>query len=186
MLPPVKSMATLKMHPQTEDYRGNVNPSGLRSCYDEGKRCAETLFFDYRRQHGLNINVARNFYTYEPRMHPNDGRVISSFIVQALTGQEITIYGDGSQTRAFCCVDDLIDGFIKLMGNPGEVTIRELAEKIIDMTGSSSRLVFKHLPGDDPTQRCHDIRRAKERFDWQPGIEQEEGLKPTINILRNS
>lgn len=184
-----------KIHPQTEDYWGNVNPNGIRSCYDEGKRCAETLFFDYRRQHGLNVKVGRIFNTYGPRMHPNDGRVVSNFIVQALSGQDITIYGDGSQTRSFCYVDDLIDGFIKLMdtpddvtgpfnlGNPGEFTIKELAEKIIDMTGAKSKLVFKPLPSDDPTQRCPDISRARAAFNWEPGIQLEQGLKPTISYF---
>ena len=180
------------VHPQTEDYWGNVNPVGPRSCYDEGKRCAETLFFDYHRQHKLDIKVARIFNTYGPRMHPNDGRVVSNFIVQALKGEPITIYGDGSQTRAFCYVDDLIDGFIKLMnsaagitgpmnlGNPGEFTIRELAAQILDMTGSRSKLVFHPLPADDPRQRQPNIARAKEQLNWQPKIPLREGLRHTI------
>ena len=180
------------VHPQTEDYWGNVNPIGPRSCYDEGKRCAETLFFDYHRQHKLEIKVARIFNTYGPRMHPNDGRVVSNFIVQALKGEAITIYGDGGQTRAFCYVDDLIDGFIKLMnspaeitgpvnlGNPGEFTIRELAELILDLTGSRSKLVFHPLPADDPKQRQPNIARAKEQLNWQPSIPLREGLRHTI------
>ncbi|GAB4343774.1 MAG: SDR family oxidoreductase [Desulfobulbaceae bacterium] len=181
-----------KVHPQTEDYWGNVNPIGFRSCYDEGKRCAETLFFDYRRQHNLRIKVARIFNTYGPRMHPNDGRVVSNFIVQALQGRPITIYGEGTQTRSFCYVDDLIEAFIRLMdtpdeftgpvntGNPGEFTIRELAEKIIDLTGSSSELVFKPLPSDDPVQRRPDITLAREQLGWEPVVPLEEGLKKTI------
>lgn len=184
-----------KVHPQTEDYWGHVNPNGIRSCYDEGKRCAETLFFDYRRQHHLNIKVARIFNTYGPNMHPNDGRVVSNFIVQALTGKDITIYGDGSQSRSFCYVDDLITGFIRLMessnevtgpfnlGNPAEFTIKELAEIIVDMTGSSSNIVYKPLPGDDPTQRCPDISLAKRELGWEPSIELEQGLKPTIKYF---
>ena len=180
------------VHPQTEDYWGNVNPVGPRSCYDEGKRCAETLFFDYHRQHKLEIKVARIFNTYGPRMHPNDGRVVSNFIVQALNGEPITIYGDGSQTRAFCYVDDLVDGFVKLMnspadligpinlGNPGEFTIRELAELTVEMTGSKSKLVFRPLPTDDPRQRQPDIARAREELDWQPTIPLRQGLQHTI------
>jgi len=180
------------VHPQTEAYWGNVNPIGPRSCYDEGKRCAETLFFDYRRQHSLNIKVARIFNTYGPRMHPNDGRVVSNFIVQALQNQPITIYGDGSQTRSFCYVDDLIEGFVRLMdtpddftgpvnlGNPGEFTIRELAEKVIGMTGSSSKLSFEPLPTDDPTQRQPDITLAHTRLGWEPTINLETGLAMTI------
>ena len=183
------------VHPQTEDYWGNVNPIGFRSCYDEGKRCAETLFFDYYRQHRLDIKVARIFNTYGPRMHPNDGRVVSNFIVQALKGEAITINGDGSQTRSFCYVDDLIDGFIKLMnseagvtgpinlGNPGEFTIRELAELTIDMTGSKSKLVFLPLPADDPRQRQPSIARAKEQLNWQPKIPLREGLRHTISYF---
>ena len=180
------------VHPQTEDYWGNVNPIGPRSCYDEGKRCAETLFFDYHRQHRLSIKVARIFNTYGPRMHPNDGRVVSNFIVQALKGEDITLYGDGSQTRSFCFVDDLVSGLISLMetgeevtgpvnlGNPGEFTIRELAEAVIALTGSESELVFRPLPQDDPRQRRPDISRARELLGWQPHIRLEEGLKRTI------
>ncbi|QFT76308.1 UDP-glucuronic acid decarboxylase family protein [Erythrobacter sp. THAF29] len=180
------------VHPQTEDYWGNVNPIGERSCYDEGKRCAETLFFDYHRQHALPIKVARIFNTYGPRMHHADGRVVSNFIVQALQGEDITIYGDGSQTRSFCYVDDLVEGFMRLMetdetvtgpvnlGNPGEFTIKELAEKVIAMTGSRSKLTFLDLPSDDPKQRRPDIAKAKELLDWQPTIQLEEGLAKTI------
>ena len=180
------------VHPQTEDYWGNVNPIGPRSCYDEGKRCAETLFFDYHRQHGLGIKVARIFNTYGPRMHPSDGRVVSNFIVQALQGQPITIFGDGQQTRSFCYVDDLIRGFIALMespgdvtgpinlGNPGEFTIRELAEKVIAMTGSKSALVQLPLPVDDPRQRRPDITLARETLAWEPSIALETGLERTI------
>ena len=183
------------MHPQREEYWGNVNPVGSRSCYDEGKRCAETLFFDYHRQHRLEIKVARIFNTYGPRMHPNDGRVVSNFIVQALRGEPITLYGDGSQTRSFCYVDDLIAGFVRLMessaditgpinlGNPGEFTIRELAEKVIEMTGSRSTLSFLPLPSDDPKQRQPDITKAKERLDWNPKIALAEGLKKTISYF---
>jgi UDP-glucuronate decarboxylase len=181
-----------QIHPQTEDYWGHVNPIGYRSCYDEGKRCAETLFFDYKRQHDLKIKVARIFNTYGPRMHPNDGRVVSNFIIQALQGKDITIYGDGSQTRSFCYVDELVDGFIRLMGssdeftgpvnlgNPREFTIKELAEKIIDMTGSKSKLAFKPLPHDDPTQRQPDITLAKKELGWEPKIKLEDGLIKTI------
>ena len=180
------------IHPQTEDYWGNVNPIGPRSCYDEGKRCAETLFFDYHRQHDLNIKVARIFNTYGPRMHHADGRVVSNFIVQALAGKSITIYGDGSQTRSFCYVDDLVEGFIRLMatdddvtgpvnlGNPGEFTIKELAEKVIEMTGSKSRLIFEDLPTDDPKQRQPDISLARSTLDWEPTVRLEEGLQKTI------
>jgi len=186
-----------KVHPQTEDYWGNVNPIGFRSCYDEGKRCAETLFFDYRRQHNLRIKVARIFNTYGPRMHPNDGRVVSNFIMQALQNLPITIYGDGSQTRSFCFVDDLIDVFIRLMdspddftgpvntGNPGEFTIKELAEKIVELTGSSSELVSRPLPSDDPVQRQPDITLAREKLGWEPKIRLEEGLKKTISYFEN-
>ena len=185
-----------KVHPQREDYWGHVNPVGLRSCYDEGKRCAETLFFDYRRQHNLRIKVARIFNTYGPRMHPHDGRVVSNFIVQALKGEPITIYGDGKQTRSFCYVDDLIEGFIRLMntpddftgpvnlGNPDEFTIRELAEKVIALTGSKSKLVFKPLPSDDPMQRCPDISLAHEKLGWQPTVKLEGGLAMTIRYFR--
>lgn len=180
------------IHPQTEDYWGNVNPIGIRSCYDEGKRCAETLFFDYHRQHDVKIKVARIFNTYGPRMHPNDGRVVSNFIVQALRGTPITIYGDGSQTRSFCYVDDLIEGFVRLMdsadevtgpinlGNTGEFSIRELAEQIIELTGSQSELVIKPLPSDDPTQRQPDISRAKSILNWEAKVALRDGLKPTI------
>ncbi len=185
-----------KVHPQREDYWGHVNPVGLRSCYDEGKRCAETLFFDYRRQHNLRIKVARIFNTYGPHMHPHDGRVVSNFIVQALKEEPITIYGDGKQTRSFCYVDDLIEGFIRLMntaddftgpvnlGNPGEFTIRELAEKVIALTGSKSKLVFKPLPSDDPLQRCPDIKLAHEKLGWQPAVKLEDGLAKTIQYFR--
>ena len=180
------------VHPQTEDYWGNVNPIGYRSCYDEGKRCAETLFFDYHRQHGLVIKVARIFNTYGPRMHPNDGRVVSNFIMQALNDEPITIYGDGSQTRSFCYCSDLIDGFVRLMasdddvtgpvnlGNPVEMTIRELAEAVIELTGSRSKLVQKPLPPDDPTQRRPDISRAKSMLGWEPKVSLKDGLAPTI------
>src|SRR5579862_6445519 len=180
------------VHPQTEDYRGNVNPLGPRACYDEGKRCAETLFFDYFRQHRLRIKVARIFNTYGPRMHPNDGRVVSNFIVQALKGEPITLYGDGSQTRAFCYVDDLIEGFVRMMaapdtvigpinlGNPVETTVGELAEKIISMTGSRSKIEHRPLPIDDPVQRCPDIGQAKKILGWQPRVPLETGLQHTI------
>ncbi|MFP4389491.1 MAG: UDP-glucuronic acid decarboxylase family protein [Desulfococcaceae bacterium] len=180
------------VHPQTEDYRGNVNPIGRRSCYDEGKRCAETLFFDYWRQHGMRVKVARIFNTYGPRMHPNDGRVVSNFIVQALKNEPITLYGDGSQTRSFCYVDDMVEAFLRLMdtpdeftgpvnlGNPGEFSIRELAEKIISLTGSRSELAFRPLPTVDPRQRKPDISVAKEKLGWAPRAQLEEGLKRTI------
>lgn len=180
------------VHPQEESYWGNVNPIGPRSCYDEGKRCAETLFFDYHRQHALDIKVARIFNTYGPRMHPNDGRVVSNFIVQALKGEDITLYGDGEQTRSFCYVDDLVDGLIRLMesrddvtgpinlGNPGEFTIRELAEHVLDLTGSGSKLVNKPLPQDDPRQRQPDITRAKSQLNWGPTVQLREGLDKTI------
>ncbi len=203
-----------KVHPQTEDYWGHVNPIGLRSCYDEGKRCAETLFFDYYRQHRLRIKVARIFNTYGPRMHPNDGRVVSNFIMQALRGEEITVYGDGSQTRSFCYVDDLVDGLIRLMdspddftgpvnlGNPVEFTILRLAEKVIELVSrrkgqraerkgsglktenSKPKIVFKELPSDDPTQRQPDIRLAKEKLGWEPTVQLEEGLVKTIEYFR--
>ena len=184
-----------KVHPQREDYWGHVNPIGLRSCYDEGKRCAETLFFDYRRQHDLDIKVARIFNTYGPRMHPDDGRVVSNFIVQALKGEPITVYGDGSQTRSFCYADDLVEGLLRLMatsheftgpvnlGNPTEFTILELAEKVIELTGSRSRLVFKPLPSDDPIQRQPDISLAKRQLDWEPKVRLEEGLARTIRYF---
>jgi UDP-glucuronate decarboxylase len=183
-------------HPQTESYWGNVNPIGIRSCYDEGKRCAETLFFDYHRQHGVGIKVARIFNTYGPRMHPADGRVVSNFIMQALRGEDITIYGDGSQTRSFCYVDDLVSGLIKLMesrpdfpgpvniGNPVEFTIRELAQLVIEMVGSGSKLVQHPLPSDDPTQRRPDIGLAKRELDWTPQVALREGLDQTIAYFR--
>ncbi len=180
------------IHPQTEDYWGNVNPIGPRSCYDEGKRCAETLFFDYHRQHEVEIKVARIFNTYGPRMHPNDGRVVSNFIMQALRGEDITLYGDGEQTRSFCYVDDLVDGLVRLMntdpdvtgpinlGNPGEFTIKQLAKAIIDLTGAKSKLTHKPLPQDDPRQRQPDISLAKSVLEWQPSVVLEDGLKKTI------
>ena len=180
------------VHPQTEDYRGNVNPLGPRACYDEGKRCAETLFFDYHRQHRTRIKVARIFNTYGPRMHPNDGRVVSNFIVQALTGQDITLYGDGNQTRSFCFVDDLIEGLLRMMatgeevtgpvniGNPHEVSVRALAEQVIAMTGSRSRIVHQPLPQDDPLQRCPDISRARALLGWEPLVPLAQGLERTI------
>ena len=185
-----------EVHPQTEDYRGSVSTTGPRACYDEGKRCAETLFFDYLRQHDMRIRVARIFNTYGPRMLPDDGRVVSNFIVQALQGDPLTIYGDGMQTRSFCYVDDLIEGFVRLMnapddvtgpmnlGNPGEFTIRQLAEKILEMTGSKSELVEIPLPIDDPTQRCPNISLAKEQIDWQPTVALEEGLEKTISYFK--
>ncbi len=180
------------VHPQPEEYWGNVNPIGARSCYDEGKRCAETLFFDYHRQHGLDIRVARIFNTYGPRMHPNDGRVVSNFIVQALKGEDITIYGDGSQTRSFCYVDDLIDAFIAFMdqdgdlpgplnlGNPDEFTIKQLAESVIALTGAKSKLVYRPLPSDDPKQRQPDIAKAKALLAWTPKVQLKDGLTRTI------
>ncbi len=180
------------IHPQTEDYWGHVNPIGPRSCYDEGKRCAETLFFDYWRQHKLRIKVARIFNTYGPRMHPNDGRVVSNFIVQALLGRDITVYGDGTQTRAFCYVDDLVDGLIRLMnsadavtgpiniGNPAEFTMLELAAAVIDLTGSRSKVVHRPLPEDDPRQRRPDISKAQQMLDWRPRMPLKEGLTKTI------
>jgi UDP-glucuronate decarboxylase len=183
------------IHPQPENYVGKVNPIGPRSCYDEGKRCAETLFFDYRRQHNLNIKVARIFNTYGPNMHPNDGRVVSNFIVQALMSEPITIYGDGTQTRSFCYVSDLIEGFLRLMatkdevsgpinlGNPGEFTMLELAEKVKLLTGSSSHIEFRPLPQDDPKQRQPDIRVAKEVLNWMPTVALDEGLQKTINYF---
>lgn len=183
-----------QVHPQPESYRGSVNPIGIRSCYDEGKRMAETLFFDYHRQHQVDIRVIRIFNTYGPRMNPQDGRVVSNFIVQALKGEDITIYGDGTQTRSFCYVDDLIDGMVRMMeseqftgpvnlGNPGEFTMLELAEKVIELTGTHSKLVFKPLPGDDPTQRKPIITLAKEKLNWKPTIDLEEGLKRTIKYF---
>jgi UDP-glucuronate decarboxylase len=187
-----------EIHPQNEQYWGRVNPIGIRSCYDEGKRCAETLFFDYHRQHGLEIKVARIFNTYGPRMHPNDGRVVSNFIVQALRGDNITIYGDGSQTRSFCYVDDLIEGFIRLMrspkdvtgpinlGNPDEFTILELAETVLRMVGGPSRVIMMPLPQDDPRQRKPDIQLAKSSLDWGPTIRLEDGLSKTITYFRDT
>ncbi|MEL0105419.1 MAG: UDP-glucuronic acid decarboxylase family protein [Rhodospirillaceae bacterium] len=185
------------VHPQPESYRGQVNPIGPRACYDEGKRCAETLFFDYHRQHNLNIRVARIFNTYGPRMHPNDGRVVSNFIVQAIKGEAITVYGDGQQTRSFCYVDDLISGLIGLMnapdtttgpinlGNPHEIPIGTLAEKIIEMTGSKSPIERKPLPEDDPMQRCPDITLAKKELGWQPAVALENGLEKTIAYFKS-
>ena len=183
------------VHPQAEDYWGNVNPIGPRSCYDEGKRCAETLFFDYHRQHEMPVKVARIFNTYGPRMHPNDGRVVSNFIVQALQNRDITVYGDGSHTRSFCYVDDLVDGLMRLMatpdeitgpvnlGNPGEFTIRELAEEVIELTGSSSRIIHLPLPVDDPRQRRPDISKANELFGWKPTVGLRDGLLKTIGYF---
>jgi UDP-glucuronate decarboxylase len=185
------------VHPQTEDYWGNVNPIGFRSCYDEGKRCAETLFFDYHRQHKLEIKVARIFNTYGPRMHPADGRVVSNFIMQALNGKPITLYGDGSQTRSFCYVDDLVDGLIRLMespaeftgpvnlGNPNEFTMRQLAELVLAEIGASSPLVTQPLPPDDPKQRQPDITLAREKLGWAPSIPLPEGLKRTVAYFRS-
>lgn len=185
-----------QVHPQPESYWGHVNPNGIRACYDEGKRCAETLFFDYHRQHRLKIKIARIFNTYGPRMNLDDGRVVSNFIVQALKGEPITVYGDGRQSRSFCYVDDLIDAFISLMesddaftgpvnvGNPGEFTILELAQEIIDQTGTRSEIVFKPLPADDPRQRRPDITLAKEKLGWEPRIALKEGLQPTIAYFR--
>lgn len=186
-----------KVHPQNETYWGHVNPIGIRSCYDEGKRCAETLFFDYYRQHRLRIKVARIFNTYGPRMHPNDGRVVSNFVVQALQGKPITVYGDGRQTRAFCYVDDMVEGFVRLMGaddevtgpinlgNPGEFTILELASKIIAMTQSKSEIVFAPLPSDDPVQRQPDISLARSKLGWVPHVALEQGLAKTIAYFRD-
>ncbi|MBT8042414.1 MAG: SDR family oxidoreductase [Kiritimatiellales bacterium] len=183
------------IHPQPESYWGHVNPIGVRSCYDEGKRCAETLFFDYWRQHNLRIKVVRIFNTYGPRMHPHDGRVVSNFIMQALKGEDITIYGDGKQTRSFCYVSDLIEGWVRLMaspdevtgpiniGNPGEFTMIELAENVIDLTGSSSKLIFEPLPADDPKQRQPDITLAKEKLGWEPTVPLREGLAKTIEYF---
>jgi UDP-glucuronate decarboxylase len=184
------------VHPQTEDYRGNVNPLGPRACYDEGKRCAETLFFDYHRQHHTKIKLARIFNTYGPRMHPNDGRVVSNFIVQALRNEDITLYGDGSQTRAFCFVDDLIEGLIRLMasgpditgpiniGNPHEIPVRELAERVIRIIGSASRIIHRPLPQDDPLQRCPDITLARNVLGWEPTVELDAGLGKTTSYFR--
>jgi UDP-glucuronate decarboxylase len=185
-----------EVHPQREDYWGRVNPIGFRSCYDEGKRCAETLFFDYHRQHDLDIKVVRIFNTYGPRMHPNDGRVVSNFIVQALRGEDITIYGDGSQTRSFCYVDDLIEALVRMMesprgftgpvniGNPGEFSMLQLAEKVLSLVGGQSKLVFQPLPADDPRQRRPDITLAQDRLDWEPKVNLEDGLKETIAYFR--
>ncbi len=185
------------VHPQTEDYRGNVNPLGPRACYDEGKRAAETLFFDYWRQHRTRIKIVRIFNTYGPRMHPNDGRVVSNFIVQALRGEPITLYGDGSQTRAFCFVSDLVEGFLRLMntddevtgpvniGNPHEIPVRELAERIVRLTGSSSTIVYRPLPQDDPTQRCPDISLARKILGWEPTVSLNDGLPKTIAYFSN-
>ena len=186
-----------KVHPQPESYRGAVNPIGIRACYDEGKRTAETLFFDYHRQHGLDIRVVRIFNTYGPRMTANDGRVVSNFIMQALRGEDITIYGDGSQTRSFCYVDDLIDGIVKMMhaenfigpvnlGNPGEFTMLELADLVLKLTGSKSKIIYQPLPQDDPTQRCPVIDLAKEKLNWQPTIKLEDGLKLTIKYFKEN
>lgn len=186
-----------KVHPQPESYRGAVNPIGIRACYDEGKRVAETLFFDYYRQHGLDIRVVRIFNTYGPRMTTNDGRVVSNFIIQALKGEDITIYGDGTQTRSFCYVDDLIDGIVKMMnvenftgpvnlGNPGEFTMIELAELVLKLTGSKSKIIYQPLPQDDPTQRCPVIDLAKEKLNWQPTIKLEDGLNLTIKYFKEN
>ena len=184
------------VHPQTEDYRGNVNTLGPRACYDEGKRCAETLFFDYRRQYDVRIKVVRIFNTYGPNMHPDDGRVVSNFITQALRGEDITLYGDGGQTRAFCYASDLIEGFIRLMasddditgpvnmGNPYEITVRELAERVLTLTGARSQIVYRPLPQDDPMQRCPDITRARELLGWTPHVDLDEGLDRTIGYFR--
>ena len=186
------------IHPQTEDYWGNVNCIGIRSCYDEGKRCAETLFFDYHRQHKLDIRIVRIFNTYGPRMHPNDGRVVSNFILQAINNRDITVFGEGSQTRSFCYVDDLIDGLIRMMngpdnftgpvniGNPNEFSILELAEKVITMTGSTSKIVYRPLPQDDPLQRQPNIDLAKKRLGWEPKTQLEEGLKQTIAYFKEN
>ena len=185
-----------KIHPQSEDYRGAVNPIGIRACYDEGKRTAETLFFDYHRQHKIDIRVVRIFNTYGPRMSENDGRVVSNFIIQALKGEDITVYGDGSQTRSFCYVDDLIDGIVRMMntenftgpvniGNPRESTILELAEIILNLTGSKSKIIYKPLPSDDPIQRCPNITLAKEKLGWSPKVKLEDGLKATIEYFRS-
>jgi len=185
------------IHPQPESYWGHVNPVGIRACYDEGKRCAETLFFDYHRQHRLRIKVARIFNTFGPRMYPNDGRVVSNFIIQALKGEDITIYGEGNQTRSFCYVDDLISGFIKLMntpddftgpvnlGNPVEFSILELARKVIELTGTRSKIIFKPLPQDDPERRKPDITLAREKLQWEPGVKLEDGLQKTVEYFRN-
>jgi UDP-glucuronate decarboxylase len=184
------------VHPQTEDYRGNVSTTGPRACYDEGKRCAETLFFDFHRQSGVRIKVARIFNTYGPRMHPDDGRVVSNFILQALRGEEITLYGDGQQTRSFCFVDDLVEGLLRLMdspdvvtgpinlGNTHEIRVRELAEEVLALTGAASKLVFRPLPQDDPMQRCPDITRARTTLGWEPRVSLREGLSRTVAYFR--
>jgi UDP-glucuronate decarboxylase len=186
-----------EVHPQREDYWGHVNPIGTRACYDEGKRCAETLFFDYHRQHGVEIKVARIFNTYGPRMHPKDGRVVSNFITQALSGEDLTIYGDGTQTRSFCYVDDLIDGFLRLMespaevtgpvnlGNPHEFTMLELAERVLKLTGSKAKVAHQPLPADDPKQRRPDISLARKQLGWEPNVQLAEGLRQTIDYFRN-
>jgi UDP-glucuronate decarboxylase len=186
------------VHPQTEDYWGNVNCVGIRSCYDEGKRCAETLFFDYHRQHQINIRVVRIFNTYGPRMHPNDGRVVSNFILQALNNRDITVFGDGGQTRSFCFVDDMIEGFIRMMGaaddftgpvnigNPNEFSILELAQKVIALTGSTANIVYRPLPEDDPMQRQPNITLAKKQLNWEPKVQLEEGLKRTIEYFKEN
>ncbi len=183
-------------HPQSESYWGNVNPIGPRACYDEGKRCAETLFFDYHRQHGLDIKVARIFNTYGPRMHPNDGRVVSNFIMQALAGEDITVYGDGSQTRSFCYIDDLVEGLIRLMdqsaevtgpiniGNPTEFTMLELAQQVVSMTGSGSKIVYNPLPKDDPKQRRPNIEKANDILNWKPTVQLKDGLQKTIDYFK--
>ena len=185
-----------EVHPQPEEYWGRVNPIGIRSCYDEGKRCAETLFFDYNRQHNLDIKVVRIFNTYGPRMHPNDGRVVSNFIVQALKGKDITIYGDGQQTRSFCYVDDLIDAMVRMMnseqgftgpiniGNPGEFTMLQLAEAVLKLSGSKSKIIYQPLPADDPKQRQPNIELAKAELDWEPKVNLEDGLKETIAYFK--
>ncbi|MEI7833266.1 MAG: UDP-glucuronic acid decarboxylase family protein [bacterium] len=186
-----------EVHPQEEEYWGHVNPIGIRSCYDEGKRCAETLFFDYHRQHGVKIKVVRIFNTYGPRMHPNDGRVVSNFIVQALRGEDITIYGDGMQTRSFCFVSDLVEGFMRMMatgdevigpinlGNPGEFTMLELAELVLELVGAKSKIIFMPLPKDDPTRRRPDITRAKKTLGWEPTVQLREGLTTTIAYFKD-
>ena len=193
----MRSTAIQKVHPQPESYRGDVNPIGIRACYDEGKRCAETLFFDYHRFHQVNIRVVRIFNTYGPGMHPYDGRVVSNFIVQALSNQDITIYGDGSQTRSFCYVDDLLEGMIRMMngpddfagpvnlGNQGEFTIKELATLVLEMTGSKSKIVHLPLPSDDPTQRRPDMSLAERQLEWAPKIQLSEGLEKTIAYFRS-
>jgi UDP-glucuronate decarboxylase len=187
-----------EIHPQTEDYWGRVNPVGIRACYDEGKRCAETLFFDYYRQHNLDIKVVRIFNTYGPRMHPNDGRVVSNFIVQALKGEDITIYGDGQQTRSFCYVDDMIEGFVRMMdtergftgpinvGNPCEFTMLQLAEEVLKQVGGRSKLAFKALPADDPKQRQPDIAMARDKLGWEPTVQLEDGLRETIAYFKRT